>query len=419
MLPYDNFHNYRIMDTSFCSYCSSHYNLSNRLPQCLSCGHTYCISCNIYFYELKGKTFCPVCNNFEEISNCDMNIIDQLKVLYFCMIHNLPILYSNREIGFACEACKEQASNLAYDKINERAQQMVYDKIKECKFDADAEKNIISVQSILEEKLKKIKEEKNREIAEIKKRYKAQKNNIKECLKLLNKAKQIHSQSYLKSPLNLNLNLICVISQKKFKEKQSNTDLVHQISHEKKYSFEEHIRFANEKKNWNNLWAGANLYIFFNSFYNSPSSPSSVHIKKTLRITLLKPLFGGEQPRNLAAIGLSLPVNNEGSGEYSIMGIYVLNQGVFNPILQRLNPISVSYDPKQCVTYYDLNQQVILIDSYTYYLVYEYYGPPTYLGVIPSVSNGNFSFAEVDIDSSKEFICTEGQIQYLILHALG
>ncbi|OMJ74315.1 hypothetical protein SteCoe_26805 [Stentor coeruleus] len=406
------------MNIEFCSYCDFDYNLTNRLPQCLYCGHTYCKSCTIYFCKQMGNHFCPACNKFEKINNCDMNIIDKMKILNFCMIHNLPIVYSSIEKGFACNACKDEAPNFEYNQMIIGDQQKVIEKIREFKFDMDAEKNIPFVKRVLKEKLIKIKEEKLREIAEIKKKYKDQKNNIKECLELLIKANRIYSQSNIKNQFNLNLNLICILYQEKIKEKQSIINTISPSSHGKKYWLEEFKKFSAEKRKWRKLWASDNLYIFFYSFYDCPNSSYTVHIKKTLRITLLNSRPGSEKPRNLVGIGFSSPKYSEGFGQYTIITIYMKNEGNYNSILQRLSPISVSYDPEEYVAYYDLNQQICLVDNYTYYIVYEYYGSPTYLGVLPSVNNLNFTFAEVDIDTNKEFICTEGQIQYLILHGL-
>ncbi|OMJ74182.1 hypothetical protein SteCoe_26967 [Stentor coeruleus] len=406
------------MNFESCSYCNNEYNLTNRLPQCFICGRTYCNSCTLYFFNLKGNYFCPACNKFEEISNYDMNIIDELRMVYFCMIHNLPILYSNTEKGFACKACKDEAPNLRYGQFNANDPKIVYEEMIKHNLGTEAKGNIFSIRKTFEEKLKKSKEEKVRKIAEIKKMHKDQKNIIKECLALLEKAERIYFKSDCENQLSLNINLICVLNQEKSKQK-SNASLVPESSTEKMYLIDDHIKFYEEKSNWSNLWTGATLYIFFNSFYSNPISSPTVHIKKILRISLNKPLFGGETINNLAGIGFSLPNSKDGKGEYTIKGIYILNQNVLDPIQQNLSPIPVCYDPTQYATYHTLNQQVIFFSGFSYYIEYEYYGSPTYLGVFPSISCPNFSFAEIDSNYSKEYVHTEGQIQYLILHNIS
>ncbi|OMJ74386.1 hypothetical protein SteCoe_26715 [Stentor coeruleus] len=399
------------MEQAFCEYCSLAYNFTNRLPLCLNCGHTFCQSCYTYLNDLAKQSYCPFCNTFEEPNCYDKNIIDSIANAYLCMWHNLPIKYFNEERAFACQVCKNENPNLTYNSWSGNIKEEVNEQMRTFKFEREIERNILLVRKQLEEKLQESLEKKKREIERIKKEYKDKKAEIKKLLKLLNEASRKYSENNEFLELQLNINLLCLLAREKSQENVSRQEPTEKNLSEKLLSIDSYNEFRDECREWKNLW-DKDIYILFKSF-SKISSKYEIYIKRNLIINIKKPFFGESKPRNLIALGLCLPTYKRGFGKYTILSIQELNKSDNIDILNQLNPIKVEYDKSNYTICNHLPQDVILFEETNYLLTYEYFGSPTYLGVVPKIVSNGLTYSHFYLKGN--FICSESQIVYLVM----
>ena len=53
----------KAMEALSCQVCMDHYNMTDRRPKTLKCGHTYCLACVENWTKQQGRTVCPSCND--------------------------------------------------------------------------------------------------------------------------------------------------------------------------------------------------------------------------------------------------------------------------------------------------------------------------------------------------------------------
>lgn len=405
------------MEILHCDYCSLGYDFAQRLPISFDCGHTYCLNCYKYFIDLLKQSFCPFCNILKEPECYDQNVLDSLRRFYLCLWHKLPIKYSNKEKAFACQACKDESPNLEYDPWTINNKGKVIEQMENFSFESEIGRNVFIARKHLEENLERSRGKKIKEIEKIKKEYKDQKAEIRKHLKLLDEISRKYTENNEYFDLQFNLNLICLLTQKKAQKYNIKPTFIEENLSENRINADYVDEFQQQSKEWVDLW-DRNIFILYKSFSRMKAN-FEISIKKKILISLNEQMISENRPRNLSALGLCLPINEDGVGEYTILGIEQIieneneNEIEHVSLLSQLNPIRVGYDSSNYVSFTTLPQEVILFEGLKYLLTYEYFGSPTYLGVVPMFENDDVVFA--GYDSLGKFVCTESQIVYLII----